>query len=616
MSEPIDFQPFCKNCPKGDTHCCTQKGNVVLVLKKEKEKLQELYDKLAIIDTTKNPYFRLFNNDAEKGKFTPLNNIKTSIKDISGEDTEVDLCPFFGVKDDKCLIHKEKPFDCRVWPIVKFENPEVHIDSNCSAINSKTTIPLDTVKNYIGIIDTELDETDKLQYYDLTTKAVYDLEPIPIEHWDTFQEIKESSNIEQNIQEVKTSLRRFRKRYSKHYYDPKTILRITKWVLAIFFGLIMSSFINQITYNVSVLDFPEKQYFINQLTNNKENIFLHIGLLLLMSLIFIIDIYRIIIPLPWVLKRYSKEKDEGLIEGLPSGVPRYQIIKLVSIGTISFILLEVMAIRFVIEPLHYFLMYGILLLLDSCWYIFNNKRIELISHLIKVVLPYVITIGLLILISKNNINILIICTTIATMLYCFLYFLVNYTNRLNKVKILGFLKKHNRLKEFNSLNQEMTDFADQKNISDPHKLINLFVEKDSETQNNKELDFAIKYFKKQIKLNKLKFKKQKEVLINENIALDYFDNLERRVAGESFVFFVVIDCIICLVTPLLIIINNNYLLKECETNWISDNYVKIIYIALLLHCIVAIGELIRNKWYTEYIKYLYIKPIDKTEEDD
>ncbi len=360
----FDFLNHCKNCPSSTTHCCTKKGNIVLINEDEKVQIQNHFDtlknelKIENLDT-----YTLFNEAKTQNGVTPLNLISTKDPD-SQED--IDRCPFF-VKPF-CKLHTlGKPLDCKLWPVSKFENGDkglVYIDYNCSALISKDKIPVSTIDESIALFNTLTDEK-KSVYYNQSSSH-YQLAPIPKSQWNSFQ--KYFAYKEEVTNKCGKKFNQFKNTYIDIFSNTKLTIRVSKWIIGIFFVMILTSMFNLVANNVSNYNHSENS-FLSQ-TGYIERFVI----LIFLPIIFILDAFRIIVPLPWITK-YIDEKSNHIPElrNEKDNLPKFQLLKLLVIGILSFILLNTLAIKFIYFPLWYFTLYSAVLLLDMFWYSYNRK---------------------------------------------------------------------------------------------------------------------------------------------------------------------------------------------------------------------------------------------------
>lgn len=360
----FDFLNHCKNCPSSTTHCCTKKGDIVLINDDEKEQIQTHFNSLKNelnIDDVES--YTLFNNAETQNGVTPLNLIPT--KDPDNKE-EIDRCPFF-VKP-YCKLHTlGKPLDCQLWPVSKFENGDkslVYIDYNCSALKSKDKIPVSTVDESINLFNTLSDEQKSVYYNQSNTH--YQLAPIPKNQWDSYQ--KYFANKEKSTNKCEKKFKQFKSNYIDIFYNTKSTIKVSKWIIGIFFVMILTSMFNLVANNVSNYTHSEN-LFLSQLYYWERFI-----VLLFLPIIFILDAFRIVVPLPWITKyidENSKEIPE--LKNEKNNLPKFQLLKLLVIGILSFILLNILSIKFIYHPLWYFTIYSAVLLLDMFWYSYNRR---------------------------------------------------------------------------------------------------------------------------------------------------------------------------------------------------------------------------------------------------
>lgn len=382
VNKEFDFLKHCKNCPRSSVHCCTKPNNIVLARDNEKNHLQTQFDRLNREGLINLPDYELFDNQNSKDGVTPINLLTIESTDNFGKKVELKQCPFF--KDPICLIHNEgKPTDCQLWPVSRFENSnkeKIFIDRQCSAVNAEEPIPLVEIEKDIDILKGCSDE-EKAVLYDQNSNH-YSIEAIPIKYWSDFQELKGKykplkDSIEKDI-EKQFSI--FRKSYVKLEFNTEQVLLISKWVIGIFFILMLEALLNQVTFNVSVQNFSDKP-FLDFFSAYIQNGFLanvvRVSVITFLALMFVLDFYRLIVPLPWVVKEYNK------LENIPTRIgsftrnnlPRLQVYKLLGIGVVSFILLNMIAIRFLFEPIYYLFIYGGVIFLDVLWYIIKSNDV-------------------------------------------------------------------------------------------------------------------------------------------------------------------------------------------------------------------------------------------------
>jgi hypothetical protein len=360
----FDFLNHCKICPSSTTHCCTKKGNIVLINEDEKVQIQAHFDNLKNELQIENlDTYTLFNDAKTQNGVTPLNLISTKDPD-SLED--IDRCPFF-VKPF-CKLHTlGKPLDCKLWPVSKFENGDkglVYIDYNCSALKSKDKIPVSTVEESITLFSTLTDEKKSVYYNQ--SNSHYRLVPIPKNQWEAFQ--KFFSYKEKITNQCDTKLKQFVNNYIDIFYNTKATIKVSKWIIGIIFVMILGSMFNLVTNNVSNYSHSDNT-FLSHL-----NDFWRIIAIIILPIIFILDVYRIIVPLPWITK-YIDENSQKIpeLEKEKNNLPKFQLLKLLTIGSLSFVLLNLLSIRFIYHPVWYFTFFSAVLILDMFWYKYNRQ---------------------------------------------------------------------------------------------------------------------------------------------------------------------------------------------------------------------------------------------------
>lgn len=126
----INFKGICDNCP---SNCCRRFYAVLL----PEEELS-------------------FKNHS----FT-INTIKGPVKAIGAKNGEP--CPFLA-SNGNCSIYEKRPFDCRLWPVVIYIDPEtrekiVYLDLDCPALRDLRIPPFVINRILKGLVDLEFDET-------------------------------------------------------------------------------------------------------------------------------------------------------------------------------------------------------------------------------------------------------------------------------------------------------------------------------------------------------------------------------------------------------------------------------------------------------------------------
>lgn len=574
-TKTFDFLSFCQKCPRSTTHCCTKKGNTVIVNKSEKDNLQLLFDRLInekkIVIPDNGKQYTLFKEIEGSNDIFELELIKD-------KDDKHHKCPFFHDRDSKslCLIHNDgKPLDCQLWPIAKFENGDngvIYFDSNCSALNAKEVVPLEEVEKDLHLLSTMTDN-ERNFYYSKNNKH-YQLKPVPKEYWNSFQEMKKKYVPERDSSEnsIKLEFDKFRKKYVTLEYDSEQILLASKWVIGIFSALMITSLLNQVTYNVSIPEFKENQNFIIGIIDflNKE-ISANFSLLILVSnlflltvltMMFILDYFRMILPLPWIVKEWNKEREDSEIVReykLEKNLPRGEVNKLVLIGGISLATFIILSIGFILDPLVYLFIFSFILLIDLIWYFF----------------------------PRNNSSL--------------------FSNR---------EKKSNDEAEENSNNRE-------KKINDEAEIIRKRI-----NDTFKELTRSVLISQNEILRSVLKekpeiayqmedlFTKEIESIVNtKNLRLEEFRNLaelsfecekklktlrDKKEAEGNFKNITGFDFLLCFFSPLAIwLLVDSYLLRYVFT-----------FSAIILHIYFIYKDMKTNNSYIDYIKYLYLRKPD------
>ncbi|MEM1938640.1 MAG: YkgJ family cysteine cluster protein [Acidilobaceae archaeon] len=146
----VDFGDICRGCK---VNCC-RRFYAVLLDEEEKE-----FDGVA--STLK----------------TPLGKVKT-LGDPNGK-----VCPFLS-GEGFCKVYKDRPFDCRLWPIMvhyDFETDEyvIVLDLECPAA-AEGRIPEDLIKRMIGTVKKAKLDKNWVKKYTLTPwpKKLVELERI------------------------------------------------------------------------------------------------------------------------------------------------------------------------------------------------------------------------------------------------------------------------------------------------------------------------------------------------------------------------------------------------------------------------------------------------------
>jgi Fe-S-cluster containining protein len=401
-NKPFDFLPYCQKCPRSEIHCCTKKGNTVIVNKTEKDKIQQHFDrlinekKISIPDNV--TQYSLFKEIEGSTNISELELIR-----IKDENVEYNKCPFFDDRDNKslCLIHYYgKPIDCQLWPIAKFENGDkgvIFFDSKCSAVNDKQKIPLSEIEKDLILLDS-LNEDEKKAYY-TKNNLHYELNGVSRELWDDYQELKGSfkSGVADLEIQFKVKLDAFEKKHIPLDFDIKKTTKITSGLIYAIFGFIIAVvLVSQIlSYNIDPTLFNNKTFFeeINVFIGNNFNILI----LFVLVLMIITDVYRMVLPLPWIIKAWDEDTEFNSFtqkNKYTKKLPRGEIYKLLKIGAPTIILLIALSIGFITNPTVYLFIFSFVLLLDLFWYPDPNpgkkternaieKEYEVISHEIE-----------------------------------------------------------------------------------------------------------------------------------------------------------------------------------------------------------------------------------------
>jgi len=640
----FEFLQHCERCPRDTTHCCTKKGNIILIQDEERKKLQELYHSFVESKDINSPVGKLDEQQKEFSlsveydlfekkcdEFYKFKSIEESFTDENGNIIEIERCPFF--KDPKCLLHdsNNKPIDCRLWPISKFQNGtegNVYIDINCSAINSEKQIPKETVTESINLFNS-FDDSKKSVYFNLSNQH-YKLMPISFQLWDNFQSFIQEYHLVLNKtrKNINSVIERFSSNFITNDFNSSQVLKIAQWGIGLFLVLLIGTLIAQISGNIAIPKYIPDEDVLEKIVNTKE---LSTGsgsgfLILIFVVIFIVDLYRIIIPLPWIIKDYNKKKR---IDDPLNNLPRYQVEKLITIGILSFLALNIMAHKFPMTPLYYLFFYGLIMTLDLAWYYFNRDKVNSLKDYFKA------TVIIILLLSLISVILLCFNVTgfgsygiISFFTLLFLYFVFRKLKCSTKYFRLLYIGYYIKLK-FSS------------NYEEEAKLVESLIAKEFERLTNKLNKIKLKYIaaglnsattdintiaeylneqnnnlktEKQNKLNELSAKFKESEKCEKEI-----DTLEKELADDkNYKKIAFWDIAFCL-TPALLLLP--YLLSvdwNCNIyNFIVEHKYDIISLFLVLHCIVAIVELVKNRYYIDYLKYLYMRDTNnKTNNSD
>ncbi|MEM4556297.1 MAG: YkgJ family cysteine cluster protein [Acidilobaceae archaeon] len=124
----VNFSEVCRNC---NNNCCRRFYSVLLP---EEEEL-----------------FESFSDEVQ----TPLGIVKT-LGSPSG------TCPFLD-KNGFCRIYKDRPMDCRVWPVImyydfKTNERVIYLDLDCEAVR-ENRVPVSLINKIVEVLkNTPLDD--------------------------------------------------------------------------------------------------------------------------------------------------------------------------------------------------------------------------------------------------------------------------------------------------------------------------------------------------------------------------------------------------------------------------------------------------------------------------
>lgn len=612
----FDFISHCKNCPSSTTHCCTKKGNIILINDAEKKHINSLFEELKPELNINVENYKLFNDAETQNGVTPLTLIVEKDKDTN---EEIDRCPFFS--KPKCLIHERgKPLDCKLWPVSKFENgnkSKVYVDINCSAINAQDKIPTTTVEESISLFNS-LEDVQKEVYFKQSSEH-YILNSIPIKIWDKFQDFKAvyKQKLDNTIEELNQDLDKLENKFVSIDFNSKDVLYITKWIVGIFFASIVGALINQSVGNVENFKIENLDFIKHFQFGDFFNVGFRILTISFITVIFIGDTYRIIIPLPWIIKDYSEKpfKELSLLRDKfkNKDLPSYQVTKFVIIGVLSFLLLNIMAIKFVYEPLYYLLIYGLIMALDLSWYFINKKRLDVIIYFLKI--TFLIFISFLFCaISGITLYIPFVFSVIVLVFFILFNYILPYSKfplQLNKTKM--FAKIINQLFFYFTLPSVENEKERIRNKIQTRCSDEIFKKEKDELQKYSEemgqsVDSVIGIFlHEKTKLASLKNTKLDVLEEKINIAQkceQYIYEREKELAKEySFIIIGILDFVVCFIPALIIILNKHFF----EIQLISDFKYLILLGAFFIHSGLMFLELFLNNFYKNYLETLFLK---------